>query len=468
MSKEYEMNKGNDYGSLGEYLYESKKSDQISCPATYENILEKTREHISEKHSEELSAVITDPEASDVVRHLICEFIKESDFRLDGQDINQLTDMIFDDMVGFGFLEKYILDDEIEEINGNSWKDIEIVTMDKYHKLKTHFESPLRAVDIVKKMARLGGMILDNQTPIIDSYIRKGIRLSAAIPPVVDDDTGVAFSLRRQRMMKTTAFDLLNWKTASKDELNFLTMLVDHGVSVGIAGACSSGKTTDISFLLNSVDLCKRIYTIEENRELDLTREDENHIISSRVVHLCTRESTTDKMTIDANKLLRHALRFNPDIICVAEMRGAEAMTAQEAARTGHAVVTSLHANSARAAYNRILSMCRMGGTELEDLTLLRFIIEAFPVMVYKKQLPNGTRRIMEIVEATGIENGVIKATTLFQFDIETDQHLQVDSISDMLAQRLLDDGVDKKTLKRFCSEEFIDDSVGGKRYDAV
>jgi len=468
MDNKVEMDK--DYDSLGEYLYECKNNNQAQGGITYETILEKTREHISEKYSEKLSAVITDSGASDAVRHLICDFVKESDLRLVGKDINQLTDMIFDDMVGFGFLEKYILDDEIEEINGNSWKDIEIVTMDKYYKLKTHFESPQRTVDIVKKMARLGGMILDNQTPIIDSYIRKGIRLSAAIPPVVDDDTGVAFSLRRQRMMKTTAFDLLNWKTASKDELNFLTMLVDHGISVGIAGACSSGKTTDISFLLNSVDISKRIYTIEENRELDLTREDENHIISSRIVHLCTRESTTDKMTIDANKLLRHALRFNPDIIAVAEMRGAEAMTAQEAARTGHAVVTSLHANNARAAYDRILSMCRMSGSgaKLEDTTLLRFIVEAFPVMVYKKQLTDGSRRIMEIVEATGLENGVIKVTTLFQFDIETEQHLQVDSISDMLAQRLLDDGVDKKMLQRFCSKIFFDDSIGGKRYNAV
>ncbi len=164
----------------------------------------------------------------------------------------------------------------------------------------------------------------------------------------------------------------------------------------------------------------------------------------------------SDNMTIDANKLLRHALRFNPDIICVAEMRGAEAMTAQEAARTGHAVVTSLHANSARKAYGRILSMCRMGGTELSDTTLLRFIIEAFPVMVFKKQISDGTRRIMEIVEATGLDDGVLQANTLFRFDIDTQQHIHAGVISEKLAQRLLDDGVDRTALKRFCSNDFL------------
>lgn len=140
-------------------------------------------------------------------------------------------------------------------------------------------------------------------------------------------------------------------KTASKDELDFLTMGGNHGVSMGFSGKTKSGKTTDISFLLNSIEISNRIYTIEETRELDLIQEDGEGKVVSRVVHFCTREGKEKNMTIDANKLLRHALRWSPDIICVAEMRGAEAMAAQEAARTGHTVVTSLHANNARACY---------------------------------------------------------------------------------------------------------------------
>lgn len=444
-----------EYSSISELLYNT--NDKPDEPEnSYENILEKTREYISTNHSKELSSVITDPDAGDVVRRLIGDYIKKSELRLPNTDMNQLADMLYRDMVGFGFLEKYIHDETIEEINGNSWRDIEVVSMNNYRKIKEHFSSPQRAVDTVRKMARLGGLILDNQTPIIDSWISKGIRLSAAIPPVVDDETGVAFSLRRQRMAKTTAADLLKWETASKDELNFLTMLVDHGISVGFSGATSSGKTTDISFLLNSIDYSMRIYTIEETRELDLTKEDDDQNVFSRVTHYCTRISTSDKMTIDANKLLRHALRFNPNVICVAEMRGAEAMQAQEAARTGHAVVTSLHANSARASYSRILSMCRMSNTLIEDITLMRFIVEAFPIMVFKKQLSNGKRKIMEIIEATGLIDGVVQANTLFKYNIDTDEHQKGDSISDALAQRLLDDGVSKKMLKRFCSEEFF------------
>lgn len=161
-----------------------------------------------------------------------------------------------------------------------------------------------------------------------------------------------------------------------------------------------SGKTTDISFLLNAADRSKRIYTIEETRELDLFSEDENGFAQNRVIHTCTRPSDMDNADIDMNDLLRKALRFSPDIIAVAEMRGAEAMVAQEAARTGHTVVTSLHANSARKAYNRILSMCQMSGTAINTNILLGFVVEAFPIMVFKRQFADGIRRIMEIHEA--------------------------------------------------------------------
>lgn len=452
------------YDSIGSFLYEQDSKEHLDKSNTYEEILDKTRDFISQNHSDELAAVIADVDSGLTVRRLIGKYIADHECHLPNKTMTQLVDMVYSDMVGFGFLEEYIHNPNIEEINGNSWRDIEIVMSGGWKKLKVHFSSPQRAVDMIRKMARLGGLILDNATPIIDSYLTKGIRLSAAIPPVVDMDTGVVFSLRRQRMAKTTAQDLLDWETASKNELELMRLLVNHGISLGLAGATSSGKTTDLSYILNSLDLSKRIYTIEETRELDLTREDEDNNVISRVVHLCTRQSTSEKLTIDSNLLLRHALRFHPDVIVAAEMRGAEAMTAQEAARTGHAVVTTLHANTARAAYFRILSMCRMSGTELEDRTLMQFIVEAFPVMVFKKQLPDGTRKVMEIVEAVGLaEDGQVIANTLFHYNLETGEHEQGCDISPELAQRLLDDGADKKLIRQFYRGPFYKSGKGAE-----
>lgn len=305
----------------------------------------------------------------------------------------------------------------------------------------------------MRKMVRLGGLVLDGTNPIVDSYITEGIRISAMIPPVADRRCGAVFSIRRQRMAKVTKQQLVEWQTATPEMLDFLSLCINHGVSIGIAGKTGSGKTTDISFLLNTAEKDKRIYTIEETRELDLFNKDDDGNVQNRVIHTCTRPSEMANANIDMNDLLRKAMRFSPDIIAVAEMRGEEAMVAQEAARTGHTVITSLHANSARKAYNRILSMCQMSGTNISTSILMHFVVEAFPLMVFKRQFPDGTRRIMEIVEATGVKDGAVNANTLFRFDTQSGDagsYVQVGMISDALADVLLENGAGSTAIKLF------------------
>lgn len=437
--------------TLREVTYEKQKNAP-QANDTYESVLEQVRLFISQHHAEALAQSITEKKAADSVKEIICEYLAMHHLHLDGLSMEQLFEKIYGDMAGFGFLDKYITDDEIEEINGNSWRDIEVVTHTGWHKIPERFLSPQHAEDTLRKMVRLGGIILDGTNPIVDSYITQGIRVSAMIPPVTDRRSGVVFSIRRQRMARVTKKQILDWHTASPEMLDFLALCINHGVSIGFAGKTGSGKTTDISFLLNAVEKDKRIYTIEETRELDLFRVDDKGNALNRVIHTCTRPSEKQTANIDMNDLLRKAMRFSPDIIAVAEMRGAEAMVAQEAARTGHTVVTSLHANSARKAYNRILSMCQMSGTNINTEILLSFIVEAFPVMVFKRQFPDGTRRMMEIVEAAGIREGKVQANTLFRFepDEEEGRFNRIHGISDGLAEILRENGAAKAAIDRF------------------
>jgi len=418
----------------------------------YETILEQTRSYVSQEHADALAAVISDEKSAETIRCLIAGFIDEKHLHLPGMDLQTLIDRLYGDMAGFGFLDRYIYNPNIEEINGNSWNDIELVTVDGVFKIDEHFSSPQRAVDMIRKMARLGGLILDNTSPAVDSYLTRGIRISAMIPPLVDSDVGAVFSLRRQRMARVSQEQLISWGTATREMLEFLSICVNNGVSVGFAGRTSSGKTTDISYLLGSIGNQKRIFTIEETRELDLVQFDENGKIMNRVIHTRTRSSGLEMADVDANDLLRKALRFHPDIIVPAEMRGSEAMTTQEAARTGHTVVTSLHANSARMAYKRILSMCQMSQTNIPAHILMSMIVEAFPIMVFKKQLPDGSRRIMEITEATGSWEGDVQATTLYRYVLRPDgsgAHERINGISDSLSDTLLENGADADFVRQ-------------------
>ena len=149
-----------------------------------------------------------------------------------------------------------------------------------------------------------------------------------------------------------------------------------YGVSICVAGATSSGKTTVAGWLLSTIPDRKRIFTIEDgSRELQLIREQNGRVVNS-VVHTQTRDSENERQRIDQIALLDIALRFNPDIIAVGEMRGPEANAAQEAARVGVAVLTTIHSSSSEGTYRRMVSLCKRA-VDTPDDTLID---------VYKRQ----------------------------------------------------------------------------------
>jgi len=417
---------------------------------SYDDVLREAQDHISRSHADELALCIAEKESTGRVKSLISAFLAAHHIRLNSMSMEELTEKIYLDMAGFGYLEKYIYDETVEEINGNAWNDIEIVTQTAYRKIPEAFSSPEQAVDMVKKMVRLGGLVIDNTNPAVDSFLTPRIRISAMIPPVTDRERGVVFSLRKQRKARITREELIGTGTATGEMLDFLSLCVNHGVSVGVAGKTGSGKTTDISFLLNTVDKDKRIFIIEETRELDLVNEDGNGRPLNRVIHTCTRPSDLEQADVNMTGLLRKSLRFHPDLLVLAEMRGKEAVDVVESARTGHTVVTSLHANSAAKAYTRILSMYQMAATAIPPHIILSFIAEAFPIMVFKKQMPDGSRRVMEIVEALGVQDGSMRTRTLYRYNQQSGRHERVHPISEALAQTLLENDASMEKIETF------------------
>ena len=431
----------------------------------YVEILEIVKDVISKNHASDLANVISTPQGATLLKTLLSKYIYQKHlvcFEYD--NLNDLVDKCYEDMAGFGFLTKYLYDENVEEINCNGWNDIEVITGEGWKKIDEHFLSPMQCVDMTRKMCQLGGVIIDGSQPAQDSYITQGVRISAIIPPCVDDDVGAVFSIRKQKTNFVTKEQLIKWDTATQEELDFLTLCISHGVSLGIAGSTGSGKTTDIGFLLRSIPHDQRIYSIEDSRELSLKIIDENGKALNRVIHTKTRPSNNPTQDVSANVLLTRSLRFSPKIIVPAEMRGEEAMTAQEAGRTGHTIITSLHASTALAAYTRILTMCMMSGTRLSEDLMMKLIIEAYPIMAFKMQLPDKTRKYMKIIEAEDYHDGKIIYRTLFKYVVTgrkmsadgsriekmTGYHKKVGSISPRLANTLLENGADIEKIRRF------------------
>ena len=446
-----------------------KASDVFFAPKEkgmpFNEVLEQVQSFLSGNYA---GLIIDDSEdAKAQMKRRIARFIQEKRMAVDGMTQDELVDALYTEMAEYGFLTKYIFADGIEEIDVNSWRDIEIQYSDgRTVKLDEHFDSPEHAANVVRRMLQNSGKVLDNASPIITSRLARNIRVSVIKTPVLDEDAGVAASIRIVNPRNLTKEDFVKSGTATDEMLDFLSACLRYGVSICVAGATSSGKTTVAGWLLSTIPDRKRIFTIEDgSRELQLVRERNGKVVNS-VVHTQTRDSENERQRIDQIALLDIALRFNPDIICVGEMRGPEANAAQEAARVGIAVLTTIHSNSSEGTYRRMVSLCKRA-VDTPDDTLMGYVTEAYPIVVYCRQLENKERRITNISECEILPDGTRKLHKLYEYEITENrlagdrfiiegQHRKCEEMSGSLQRRFIENGMPRSELEAFLQRKEV------------
>jgi len=425
----------------------------------FSGVLRDVQEHISGKYSTLLTSGNTE-EVKEHIKRYITKYVQDSRVAVKGMTNQQLVNDLYTEMAEFSFLTKYIFGKGIEEIDVNGWNDIEVqYSGGKTEKLNEHFDSPEHAINVVRRMLHVSGVVLDNASPLVTGTLAKNIRIAVLKTPIVDEEVGIAASIRIVNPQSMKKEDFVNGGTATNEMLDFLSDCIRYGISVCVAGATSSGKTTVAGWLLTTIPDNKRIFTIENgSRELALVREKDGKVVNS-VIHTLTRDSENDRQRIDQIALLDVALRFNPDILVVGEMRGAEANAAQEAARTGVAVLTTIHSNSCEATYRRMVSLCKRA-VDMSDETLMGYVTEAYPLVVFCKQLENKQRKMMEIMECEILPDGSRSFRPLFQYEITENRmedskfvingsHRMANNISDSLCKRLLENGMPIETINR-------------------
>ena len=136
-------------------------------------------------------------------------------------------------------------------------------------------------------------------------------------------------------------------------------------------------------------------------------------------------------------------------------------MSVAEASRTGHTCLTTIHSNSAESSYKRMMTLAKRK-FQMADEILLQIMVEAFPIIVYTKQLDDGSRKIMEIIEGEDFINGKTVTRTLFRYDVLdntveadgnikiTGRHTQCSDISDTLRKRMMENGISARELAAF------------------
>lgn len=421
-------------------------------------LLSMVQEHISSKYA----ATLTDTTKLSQLKSYIEKYLRDTAYSVEGMTDEKLCDKIYSEMAEYSILTPFLGRDNVEEININAWNDIAITyTNGKIEKVKEHFYSPTHATDIVKRLLHHSGMIIDNASPMSQGHLPNNTRITALKAPVVDDEIGVSVSIRLLHPSRVNRTQIIKSGNATEKMIDFLCTCMRYGVSVVVAGATSSGKTTLLNALLTTIPDGKRVFTIESgSRELALVRKDKKGKVVNNVVHTLSRPSDNEAYDITQEDLVVASLRFNPDIVCVGEMRDVECYSAVEASLTGHTVVSTVHASAADAAHMRIALLCQKR-FPIDFKTSLMQAGQAFPIVVYTHKLENNERKIMDITECEILPNGERGYHTLFRFNITknviekgkniTEGHFeQPEIMSDSLKKKLMQFGVPQDVLSKF------------------
>jgi len=434
---------------------------------TYESILEDVQRYCTEHHANTLSSEINTEDAGNLLQEFIERYIIKQKYAVEGLSTKELKEKLYEDMAGYSFLKKWIYMPDVEEVNINAFNDIEVImNSGRSIKIPDKFSSPQHGIDVIRRMLNSCGMVIDDTMPSIIGYLDKNIRISVDKTPIVDSEVGINASIRIVNQQTVSREKLLNSGSATDEMLDFLTACIRYGVSVCIAGSTGSGKTTIMSWLLSMVPNNRRLITIEEgSREFDLVKRDKDGNILNSVVHLLTRPHENPAMNINQDFLLERVLRKHPDVIGIGEMRSAaESLSAAEASRTGHTVCTTIHSNSSESTYRRMMTLAKRKHN-MDDSILMQIMVEAYPVVIFTKQLEDRSRKIMEIIEGENYSDGKLIYRVLYKYDVvdnKTDEagntqvigrHKKVDNISDALKKRFLDNGISKKELNQFIKE---------------
>ena len=422
------------------------------------DLLKLTQRYISERYS----TALIDRSKSTELKAYIGKYLYDTGYIVDGYDRSSLIERLYCEMAEYSILTKYLTDPDIEEININGWDDVALTHLDgSIEKASEHFFTPGHAVDVVKKLLQHSGMIIDNATPIAQGHLPHNTRVTALKEPIVDADRGIAVSIRMLHPARVDRERLLRSESISEEMLSFLETCLRYGVSFVVAGRTSSGKTTLLNSLLGSIPDGKRIYTIESGaRELTLIKRDKEGRVRNNVVHTLSRPSDNPAYDITQEDLVMAALRFDPDVICVGEMRDAEAHSAVEASSTDHTVVTTVHGGGGKYAHRRIAFLSQRRFPIDMKISLQQAAL-AFPIVVFAHKLENNSRKIMDITECIVHDDGELEYRSLYRYQIRSNRYVDgVFSIdgefvkenapSENLRQKLLRGGIPEELLRKF------------------
>ncbi len=332
------------------------------------------------------------------------------------EERERIVKEITDEALGLGPLEDLIRDQEITDILVNNKNQIYIEKRGKLQRSDKRFVSNEQVRQIIERIVAPLGRRIDESMPMVDARLADGSRVNAIIPPL--SLTGPTLTIRKFGIERLKIFDLERLSTLNNTMSEFLKACVLLRKNIIVSGGTGSGKTTVLNVLSEFVPDGERIITIEDAAELKLHHE--------HWIRLESRSPNIEgKGAITVRDLFRNSLRMRPDRIIIGECRGPESLDMLQAMNTGHdGSMTTIHANSTQDVLTRLDSLILMSGIEIPLRAIREMIASAIDVIVHTARLSDGTRKVTQITEITGMLDEVhIGLKDIFAFrQISTDE----------------------------------------------
>jgi len=343
------------------------------------------------------------------IQELFEQILGEENIVLSRPERARLFEQIAAEILGFGPLQTLLEDETITEIMVNGAKNLYIERAGKLYRVPVTFESNAHVMRIVDRIVAPLGRRIDESSPYVDARLPDGSRVNAVIPPI--SLVGPVLTIRKFAKNPITVDQLIKYGTATPESVQFLKACVESRINIVISGGTGSGKTTLLNVLSGFIPSDERIITIENAAELQL-RQDHVVILESRPPNI------ENKGEITIRELVINALRMRPDRIIVGEIRDSAALDMLQAMNTGHdGSMTTAHSNSPRDTISRIETMSLMAGIELPIRAIREQISSAIDLVVHQERMRDGTRKIVNITEVSGMEGDVITMTDVFIFE---------------------------------------------------
>src|SRR5688572_6929725 len=316
---------------------------------------------------------------------------------------------VLNELFGLGPLEELLADSSISDILVNRFDQVYIEREGRLLETEITFRDERHLQQIIERIVSAVGRRIDESSPMVDARLKDGSRVNAIIPPLALD--GSVLSIRRFRTDRLGASNLVARDSLTAPMLEFMKASVACRLNVLVSGGTGAGKTTLLNVLSTFINNDERVVTIEDAAELMLRQR--------HVVRLETRPANIEgKGAIRQRQLVVNALRMRPDRIVVGEVRGEEAVDMLQAMNTGHdGSLTTIHANTPRDALYRLDTMVAMANLNLPDKAIRHQIASAIDLIVLVARMSDGTRRVTQISEITGMEGDVITMQDIFVFE---------------------------------------------------